>query len=135
MSEQNQITPYKLIGGDAGVRQLVDRFYDLMDAQSETAELRAMHPVDLSGSREKLYDFLCGWFGGPPRFAEKHGHPRLRARHLPFVVDQQARDQWLQCMNQALDETGLDVMVKTALKQSFFNMADHLRNEREHGIG
>ncbi len=126
-------TPYAALGGERGLRQLVDRFYDLMDSLPETAPIRAMHPDDLGESRDKLFEFLSGWLGGPPLYARRHGHPRLRARHLPFAVDAAARDQWLLCMNRALDEAGLDAMMRTALKQSFFNMADHMRNQPEPG--
>lgn len=134
MSDKQPHTPYDAIGGDRGIRALVDHFYDLMDELPETAHIRAMHPADLSESRDKLYEFLSGWFGGPPLYMEKRGHPRLRARHLPFPVDEAARDQWLLCMNRALDDAGLDTMMTTALKQSFFNMANHMRNEQEHGL-
>ena len=63
---------------------LVDRFYDLMDETPEFYVIRKLHPQDLAGSREKLFMFLSGWLGGPPLYVEKHGHPMLRARHLPF---------------------------------------------------
>lgn len=129
MSDTPLRTPYAALGDERGVRQLVDRFYDLMDALPETATIRAMHPEDLAESRDKLFEFLSGWLGGPPLYAQRRGHPRLRARHLPFAVDAVARDQWLLCMNRALDEAGLDAMMSSTLKQSFFNMADHLRNQ------
>ena len=76
--------PYDLLGGDATVRRLVDRFYDLMDSVPEHYVIRKLHPADLAGSREKLYLFLSGWLGGPQLYAEKFGHPMLRARHLPY---------------------------------------------------
>src|SRR6186713_706657 len=91
-------TPYELMGGDTAVRQLVDRFYDIMDSSPEAAVVRALHPESLTGSREKLYLFLLGWTGGPQTYIERYGHPRLRMRHLPFVIGEKARDEWLWCM-------------------------------------
>src|SRR3954466_10153141 len=78
-------TPYDLLGGDAGIRALVDRFYDLMDSEPEAATIRKLHAASLKASREKLYMYLTGWTGGPHLYVARHGHPRLRARHLPFT--------------------------------------------------
>jgi hemoglobin len=107
---------------------LVDRFYDLMRELPETAHVLAMHPPDLAGSRDKLYEFLSGWLGGPPLYVEKRGHPRLRMRHLPFVIDDAARDAWLMCMDRALEELVSDTMLKEMLRGAFGRMADHMRN-------
>jgi len=122
---------YDKLGGDAGVRTLVDRFYDLMDVLPEAKEIRALHPPDLKDSREKLYLFLSGWMGGPPLFTQKFGHPRLRARHLPFVIGNSERDQWLLCMRQALSETSLPLLTRQQLEGSFSQLADHMRNKDE----
>src|SRR5574338_273888 len=108
--------PYERIGGEAAVRRLVDRFYDHMDALPEAAELRALHPPTLDGSRDKLAWYLTGWLGGPPVYVERFGHPRLRARHLPFPIDDAARDQWMLCMRQALDEHCADPMLRELLR-------------------
>ncbi|MBU6260810.1 MAG: group II truncated hemoglobin [Burkholderiales bacterium] len=120
--------PYAQIGGDAGVRALVDRFYDLMDLEPAYAALRALHPTTLEGSRDKLYWFLSGWLGGPDLYVERHGHPRLRARHLPFVITRVERDQWLACMQQAMAELGLEGALAQRLAASFFDTADWMRN-------
>ena len=72
------ITLYEAIGGDATVRALTRRFYELMDTLPEAAHCRAIHPADLSGSEAKFYDYLTGYLGGPPVYVEKHGHPMLR---------------------------------------------------------
>lgn len=122
-------TPYELIGGDKKVRELVERFYELMDTMPEAYETRKMHPDELAESIEKLYKFLTGWFGGPPIYTQEFGHPRLRARHLPFSIDDQARDQWLMCMYQAMDDVGIDKKVQMSLKQNFSQMANHMRNQ------
>ena len=121
--------PYDLMGGETAVRKLVDRFYDLMDTMPETYVIRQMHAKDLSGAREKLFMFLSGWLGGPPLYIKKYGHPRLRARHLPFKIDEAERDQWMMCMNQAIDEQIEDEDLKQHLKQAFYKTADFMRNQ------
>jgi hemoglobin len=122
---------YQWIGGEAAVRGLVDRFYDLMDLEPEYAALRAVHPATLEGSRDKLFWFLSGWLGGPPVYAEKIGHPMLRARHLPFPIGVAERDQWLLCMSQAMDEEGVDPALQRGLAEAFFGTADWMRNKVE----
>ncbi len=119
---------YEQLGGDQGVRKLVDRFYDLMDESKEAQVIRAMHPDSLQSSRQKLFEFLSGFLGGPPIYIEKHGHPRLRMRHHPFSIDQSARDNWLACMHQALEEQVEDPLLLMQLKTSFTRTADHLIN-------
>jgi hemoglobin len=94
--------PFDLFGGESGVRKLVDAFYDRMDFEADFATIRALHPTTLEGSRDKLFWFLCGWLGGPNNYVERFGHPRLRARHLPFSIGAIERDQWMACMGQAL---------------------------------
>jgi hemoglobin len=126
-------SPFELIGGQDAVRRLVDRFYDLMDTLPEAAGIRAMHPPDLATSREKLYLFLTGWLGGPPVYVERYGHPMLRARHLPFPIASSERDQWLRCMDQALDEQEMPDMVRDFLKQRLAGVADHMRNRPDEG--
>jgi len=119
---------YQRVGQEKGVHALVDRFYDLMDTQSDAKEIRAMHPADLSTSRDKLHWFLVGWLGGPQMYVERFGHPRLRARHLPFKIASAQRDAWLRCMLQALDEKVKDEEVRTFIVQALVPLADHMRN-------
>ena len=128
------MSPYDEIGGEAGVRTLVDRFYDLMDTLPEVQPLRAMHATSLTSSREKLFWFLSGWLGGPPLFVMNRGHPRLRARHLPFAIDAAARDQWMRCMRQALSETSLSTETREKLDAALFALADHMRNDTPKGL-
>ncbi len=116
------------IGGETAVRALVDRFYDLMDALPEARGIRGLHPTTLESSRDKLHWFLVGWLGGPPLYVERFGHPRLRARHLPFAIGDDERDQWMQCMRRALDETVADEDLRKALLPNFQSLADHMRN-------
>ena len=120
--------PFDRIGGEAKVRALVDRFYDLMDLDPAFAALRAVHPTSLDGSRDKLFWFLCGWLGGPQHYTERFGHPMLRARHLPFSIGVKERDQWLACMRQAMVEVDVDPDLAKRLDESFFGTADWMRN-------
>ena len=122
-------TPYDLIGGDAGVRELVDRFYDLMDFEPAYRELRLVHGSTLESAREKLHLFLSGWLGGPPLYMDRYGHPMLRARHLPFAIGTLERDQWLACMAQAMEETNVPVELRRPLQDAFFKTADWMRNK------
>lgn len=121
-------TPFEWIGGEFKVRQLVDRFYDLMDLEPQYALLRSSHGSTLEDARDKLFWFLCGWLGGPQHYQERFGHPRLRMRHMPFSIGIAERDQWLACMDQAMTEVGLDPALQTRLQQSFFQTADWMRN-------
>ncbi|MEJ7138305.1 group II truncated hemoglobin [Amphibiibacter pelophylacis] len=121
-------TPFERLGGESAVRELVDRFYDLMDLEPVLAPLRALHPTSLDGSRDKLFWFLCGWLGGPAHFENRFGHPRLRARHLPYAIDSDARDQWLACMHQALEDCQVPQDLAQALWPSIAQLADHMRN-------
>jgi hemoglobin len=123
------VTPYELMGGDAGIRRLVDRFYDLMDTSPEAATIRKLHAASLKASREKLYMYLTGWTGGPPVYVEKYGHPRLRARHLPFHISSRERDEWLWCMDQALDEHEMPPELREDLRVKLHGLADHMRNQ------
>ena len=121
-------TPYELIGGDTGVRRLVDRFYDLMDSAPEAATVRALHAASLKASRDKLYMYLMGWTGGPPVYVEQRGHPRLLMRHLPFTIGERERDEWLWCMDRALDEHGMPEPLRAQLGERIHALADHMRN-------
>jgi len=123
------VTPFSLLGGESGARALVDRFYDLMDLEPGFAVLRALHPQDLAGSRDKLFWFLSGWLGGPPHYVQRFGHPRLRARHLPYAIGERERDQWMACMRQALDEQGVEPDLAARLAQALQGTADWMRNQ------
>jgi hemoglobin len=124
-----QQTTYDKIGGEATVARLCDRFYGLMAETPQFAELRAMHPEDLQGSRDKLFMFLSGWLGGPDLFVKQFGHPRLRARHMPFAIGTRERDQWVACMLLAMEEVGIEEGLRERLLQNFFNTADFMRNK------
>lgn len=121
-------TPIDLIGGEDAVLKLVTRFYDLMDEDPDYFGIRKLHPATLEGSREKLYKFLVGWLGGPPLYEQEYGHPRLRARHLPYAIATPERDQWLACMARAMREVDVEPDLRARLEASFFNTADWMRN-------
>lgn len=128
-SAPDAVTPYERLGGEPAVRALVDRFYDLMDLEPRFAGIRALHPQSLDGSRDKLFWFLSGWLGGPNHYIDRFGHPRLRARHLPYEIGIAERDQWMACMLQAMQETEVDPTLAERLAQSFFGTADWMRNQ------
>ncbi|MFN7154092.1 MAG: group II truncated hemoglobin [Acidovorax sp.] len=122
------VIPFEWIGGESRVRALVERFYDLMDLEPGYAELRAAHGSELAQARQKLFMFLCGWLGGPSYYTDQFGHPRLRARHMPFAIGIKERDQWVACMDQAMGETGVPPDLRARLKDSFMGTADWMRN-------
>lgn len=123
-----EATPYELLGGDAGIKCLVYRFYELMDELPEAYGVRQLHPASLEGSAQSLFEFLSGWFGGPPLYVEKKGHPRLRMRHAPYTVSHVMRDQWMLCMAQAITEEVPDQAIQSWLISTFTQMADHMVN-------
>ena len=120
---------FALIGGEPALEALVARFYDLMELEPRYTELRASHGNTLDEARQKLFWFLCGWMGGPQHYIERFGHPRLRARHLPFKIGILERDQWLACMDQAMGDVEVDADLRARLRESFFQTADWMRNQ------
>ena len=132
MTEIIQKTPYELIGGEAAIQGLVDGFYFFMDTLPEADGIRKMHAASLSGARSKLFKFLSGWLGGPDLFVQEYGHPRLRQRHFPFAIGAAERDQWMLCMNKALDEMPMDANFRENLRQSLQQLATHMINQETH---
>ena len=126
------VTPYELLGGEAMLALLVDRFYNVMDHDPAVAEIRRLHPADLEGSRQKLFMFLSGWLGGPNLYMEQHGHPRLRARHLPFPINQSASDQWMYCMEKAFEGLAVDPTLRDQLMAALRNTANFMQNQQPH---
>jgi hemoglobin len=119
---------YQLLGGEAALWQLVERFYALMDSLPQASIVRAMHPADLAPTKQRLFMFLSGWLGGPPLYSEQFGPPRLRRDHVQFSIDHAARDAWLACMTQALAEQVPDEALRAQLAAAFFKTADFLCN-------
>ena len=122
-------THFERIGGEQAIQQLVKQFYDIMQASDQAKEILALHPKDLTGARTKLYEFLVGWMGGPPIYIEKYGHPRLRMRHIHVAIGEQERDQWMYCINQAMQDLAIDSALQQELQQAFYKVADFMRNQ------
>lgn len=129
MSEQ--VTPYKLIGGEEAVYDLVERFYGYMNDLPEARRIRKMHAADLTGAKTKLYKYLSGWLGGPDLYQQEFGHPRLRMRHFPFSIGQEERDQWMLCMSKALAETPMDDGLRASLHEALAQLATHVINRED----
>ncbi len=121
-------TAYDAIGGEQGTRRLANRFYDIMESDPVATELLALHPKPMDKIRQKFFEYLSGWLGGPPLYETQYGHPRLRARHLPFTVTEQMVEQWLYCMNKALDEVVEDSQLREAIRQPITQLAHHMKN-------
>ena len=123
------VSLYDQIGGAEKLRELVDRFYDLMALEPDFQKILQMHPTSLNNSRDKLFWFLSGWMGGPGLYIEKFGHPRLRARHLPFQIGIAERNQWLICMKTAMHELQIEEKLQDRLLHAFYETADWMRNQ------
>ena len=123
----NEPTVYDTVGGEAFFRELVDHFYDNVEAD---AALLALYPDqhDLAGARERFRLFLIQYWGGPTTYSDERGHPRLRMRHAPFVIDPEARDRWLAAMRSAVDVMDVDPAIDAALWGYFTNAAEAMRN-------
>lgn len=129
MQESVTSTPYALMGGEAAVLSLVDRFYFYMDTLPEVLGLRQMHAASLASAKMKLFKFLSGWLGGPGLFEQEYGHPRLRQRHFPFAIGEAEAEQWMLCMNKALDEVAMDPALRDAIRQALTQLAGHMVNQ------
>lgn len=125
-------TPYEEIGGDRVVRSLVEKFYDIIEAESP--HLRAMLPKDTSTSRQKLYEFLSGWLGGPPLYMERRGHPRLRLRHMPFDIGTPEAEEWMRCMRKSMASVGVEDRLASFLDRELGQAARGLRNRPDPGV-
>ncbi len=124
----SRATFFEVLGGVKKVRELVERFYDIMDSDPKAVGIRAMHPADLTSSREKLFMFLTGWSGGPQLYIERYGHPFLRRRHLPFAIAESERDQCMYCMECAMQDIGIEETVMLKLTEALWGVADFMRN-------
>ena len=123
-----KLTPYELIGGEAAVRRLADRFYTIMDSDPAAARIRAMHGQDLGPIRQLLFEFLSGWLGGPPIYFNRAEHRCIMSAHRPFAIGDVERDQWMQCMRRALDECEVTGELRALLDRAFLGMANRFRS-------
>ena len=124
---------FELLAGAAGgtekFRAVVETFDVILDSDPKAASIRALHPTDLTSSREILFMFLTGWAGGPQLYIERYGHPMLRARHMPFAVDESARDQWMYCMIKAMHQLSYEDELMKKLATQLYGVADFMRNQ------
>lgn len=123
-----EISMFDRIGGEVAVDRLVEAFYDNMDSLPEARTIRAMHGPDLTEIRKVFKRYLTEWTGGPKLYSPEKGHPRLRQRHMPFPIDNAARDAWMACMTKALDETLGDTGERRELEFNIKKLADWMRN-------
>lgn len=122
------MTPYHLLGGEEGVRRLATTFYDVMAELPQAAEIRHMHAENMDEIKQKLFEYLSGWMGGPRLYAEKYGTVCLTKPHQPYAINANHRDQWLLCMDEALERVGASEQVKAMLKEPMYGIADMIRN-------
>jgi len=134
MTQNPDAIVYQLIGED-GFQRLTTAFYNRVKIDDILGPMYPDH--DFEGARLRLREFLIFRFGGPPRYIQDRGHPRLRARHGPFPVDQAARDRWVQLMDAALGEAQLPAQADAVLRDFFHNTATFLINRQppEGGAG
>ena len=118
---------FQAAGGEAGIRRLVDVFYDLMGSDPRFATIYAMHPDDKEVSRDKLARFLCGWLGGPKRYHEKYGGISIPRIHEHLAIASDERDQWLTCMAEAVAGQPFDSDFKRYLLEQLFVPAEAIR--------
>jgi hemoglobin len=123
-----EVSIFERIGGAVAIDRLVEAFYDNMDSFPEARTIRAMHGPDLGEIRKVFKRYLTEWTGGPQLYSPEKGHPRLRQRHMPFPVDNAARDAWMTCMTRALDEVLGDSPARGELQENIRKLADWMRN-------
>jgi hemoglobin len=126
----NYQTPYQALGEER-IRAICNAFYDIMDTLPEAADIRRMHAQDLAPMKEKLGDYLVGWMGGPPIYADKHGTVCMTSPHEQYAIGPRERDQWLLCMDKALDATAVAAEVREMLKIPLYRVADAVRNREQ----
>ncbi len=120
-------TPYQILGED-GIRDLTEAFYDIMDKSPEAAGIRRLHAQDLAPMKQKLAEYLTGWMGGPPVYAQKYGGVCMTEPHEPYHIGPEERDQWLWCMDRALQRIDASEELVEMLKVPMFRVADAVRN-------
>ncbi|MBU9723633.1 MULTISPECIES: globin [Bacillaceae] len=127
MNDENKQTPFDMIGEET-LSELVDRFYELV---SDDPNLSPIFPDDLTETARKQKQFLTQFLGGPSLYSREHGHPMLRARHMPFPITPTRAESWLNCMKSALDETDVDLAVKEYIFERLTYTAKHMINTNE----
>lgn len=125
------LTDFARIGGQPAIDELVEAFYRRMDLLPEARGIRSMHQADLTATQDVLRRYLGEWLGGPPRYSQERGHPRLRMRHIHLRVGPAERDAWMLCMRGALEEVVANATLRERLHDAFFRLADWVRNDSE----
>ncbi len=125
-------TPYEILG-EEGVRRLADTFYEVMDELPQAETIRKMHADSLVEIKQKLFEYLSGWMGGPALYAKRTGSVCLTKPHAPYAIGPDERDQWLRCFEVALERVGASDELKQMLKTPIFRVADAVRNRDDEG--
>lgn len=125
MPEETHGTFYEAMGGAETIRRIIEAFYPKVQAHPL---LGPLFPEDIRPVMEKQYMFLSQFFGGPPLYSERYGHPMMRARHLPFPITKERAEAWLGCMKQALEETGMEPSLRDAVLERLRGPAYHFVN-------
>jgi len=128
MTTAPSLTMYVELGGADAVRALVNRFYDIMDSDPAVAPLRAMHAADLAPMRDKLYDWMSAYLGGPQHYFKRPDALCFSAAHSHLAIDATIRDQWLGCMFRALDDTGVAPALQARVRPPLAELANFLLN-------
>ncbi|CAH0993356.1 Group 2 truncated hemoglobin YjbI [Sinobacterium norvegicum] len=121
-------TPYQLLGQEDGIRALANAFYEAMDELEEAQPIRRMHADNLDAIKNSLFMYLTGWLGGPPLYADATSSVCLTTPHKGFSIGEKERDQWLLCMDAALEKINASDEVKAMLKEPMWQLADFIRN-------
>ncbi|MEY3884570.1 MAG: hypothetical protein RIS87_345 [Pseudomonadota bacterium] len=126
-------TLYDLIGGETGVKNLVEVFYDIIETRPEAHKLNLLHlrGNGVAHARVEQFNFLCGFLGGPKLYVEKHGHSNIRTMHDYIEINTESKDIWLQCMTLAIDTVDMDAGIKDKLMNHFTSVAERLVNQAE----
>ena len=121
-------TPYEMIGREQGVRALASAFYDAMDELEEAESVRRMHAANLELIKQKLFEYLNGWLGGPHLYKDKYGTICLTEPHQPYPIGEEQRDQWLACWDRALEKTAAPEEFRVITREPIFRMANFMVN-------
>ncbi|GKU76020.1 group 2 truncated hemoglobin YjbI [Paenibacillus sp. L3-i20] len=128
MTMNRNISIYEAIGGAEVLRSIVESFYPKV---KEHPLLGPLFPEDIDPVIERQYQFLTQFFGGPSLYSDEHGHPMMRARHLPFPITPERAEAWLDCMRRALEEIGIEPELRTFILDRLSGPAHHFINTTE----
>lgn len=124
---------YDLIGGEEGIKKLVNMFYDIVETNPEGHKLHLLHlrGNGIAHSRVEQFNFLSGFLGGPKLYVEKHGHSNVRSMHEHVEINSEAKEIWLKCMSMAIDNVGIAPTIKDKLMSNFTVIAERLVNRSD----